>query len=82
MTRVSSALRESVSSRAQRRCEYCQTALFNPRVDAWQAHFQLSDSLIEGLTPIGRANATLLRFNLPGLLMERALLISSGRYPV
>lgn len=56
------------------------TPLFNPRAALWSAHFQLNGSLIEGLTPIGRTTTTLLRFNLPERLMERELLIASGRY--
>ena len=31
------------------------TPLFNPRTDSWSEHFLMSDSVIFGLTPIGKA---------------------------
>ena len=36
------------------------TPLFNPRVQAWTDHFALMGTRIVGLTPTGRATATLL----------------------
>jgi hypothetical protein len=38
-------------------------ALFNPRHDQWQTHFQWIGYLVEGLTPTGRATVTLLDLN-------------------
>ncbi len=38
-------------------------ALFHPRRDAWTVHFALNGNLIEGITPIGRATAALLKMN-------------------
>jgi hypothetical protein len=40
------------------------TPLFNPRTQRWADHFELIDGRISPLTPVGRATARLLRFNL------------------
>ena len=40
------------------------TPLFNPRTQHWADHFELIDGRISPLTPVGRATARLLRFNL------------------
>jgi hypothetical protein len=46
--------------------------LFNPRTDRWTDHFAVNDNdAITALTPIGRATATLLRFNTPAQLEAR-----------
>jgi len=37
--------------------------LFNPRIDAWSDHFNISHGVIVGMTPIGRATARLLNMN-------------------
>lgn len=37
--------------------------LYHPRDDAWDEHFVLRGSLIEGLTPTGRATVELLQMN-------------------
>lgn len=37
--------------------------LFHPRIDEWEEHFIVRGSLIEGLTPSGRATAELLQMN-------------------
>jgi hypothetical protein len=39
--------------------------LFNPRQDAWIAHFAVRGGNIVGLTPTGRATARLLNMNAP-----------------
>jgi hypothetical protein len=39
--------------------------LFNPRTQSWREHFELVDAVIRGLTSIGRATASRLRFNTP-----------------
>jgi hypothetical protein len=41
------------------------TSLFNPRKDAWSAHFVEQRGQILGLTRIGRATARLLNMNAP-----------------
>jgi hypothetical protein len=52
--------------------------LFNPRLDKWQEHFQLRESQIIGLTPVGRATVRLLQLNSPDRITERELLILEG----
>jgi len=55
--------------------------LFNPRSDQWADHFQLEGAVIEPVSSIGSATASLLRLNAPERISERALLQSLGRYP-
>ena len=55
--------------------------LFNPRSDHWADHFQLEGAVIEPVSSIGSATASLLRLNAPERICERALLQSLGRYP-
>ena len=55
--------------------------LFNPRSDHWADHFQLEGAVIEPVSSIGSATASLLRLNAPERISERALLQSLGRYP-
>ena len=57
------------------------TPLFNPRADIWPDHFLWSDAKIIPLTAIGRATATLLRFNDPERINLRANLMRRGHYP-
>jgi hypothetical protein len=40
-----------------------QVPVFHPRRDNWLAHFEIVDSVIVGLTPIGRATVRLLQMN-------------------
>lgn len=48
-------------------------ALFNPRRETWEAHFEvdINDLIIIGRTPIGRATVTALRLNSPRQLQAR-----------
>ncbi len=55
--------------------------LFNPRKDHWPEHFRLEDAIIHPLTPIGEATVNILHFNVPERILERRVLIASGRYP-
>lgn len=57
--------------------------LYNPRTDAWEEHFQWSQefSLIQGLTPAGRATIALLGLNRPGLVNLRMALSLYGVHP-
>jgi hypothetical protein len=57
------------------------TPFFNPRTDAWAAHFNLHGASIEPLTDIGEATARILCFNEDDRLAERQALIATGRYP-
>jgi hypothetical protein len=59
--------------------ELCR--LFNPRTDRWRDHFRLDGPRIEGLSEIGRATVLLLRMNGDDRLLERTVLVRSGRYP-
>jgi hypothetical protein len=56
------------------------TPLFNPRRHNWFEHFALIGDTIEGLTPVGRATAELLQFNVPMRKTERAHLLEIGAY--
>ena len=55
--------------------------LFHPRKDKWEDHFRLNDSVIEGITPEGRATVRLLHFNEEQQVDLREDLIKLGRYP-
>lgn len=55
--------------------------LFNPRIDAWSAHFRLDGARLTPLTPVGRVTEYLLQFNQPDYIELRLLLIRAGRYP-
>lgn len=57
--------------------------LFNPRIDKWAEHFQWSDDdlYIEGITPIGRATANLLKVNREGNINLRRLLKMANLHP-
>jgi len=57
------------------------TRLFHPRNEIWVEHFLLRNGRIEGLTPVGRATAKLLRFNTPNRILERQLLVAQKQYP-
>lgn len=56
------------------------TRLYNPRVDLWADHFLLKDARIEGVTPVGRGTALLLRFNDEQRVLLRVELIAAHRY--
>jgi HNH endonuclease len=57
-------------------------ALFNPRTQNWNEHFELSDAMILGLTAAGRATVQLLLINEEARLIDRKALIDAGRYPM
>ena len=52
--------------------------LFNPRVDSWNEHFAWNSALIVGLTPNGRATASLFNMNEPERVEMRAELTARG----
>jgi hypothetical protein len=56
--------------------------LFNPRIQSWGDHFDLSDAQIIGQTAIGRATAALLRLNDDERISYRQSLTNAGRYPL
>lgn len=58
--------------------------LYNPRRDAWRAHFAWSDdyTLMIGLTPMGRATIDALRLNRSGVVSLRRVLYALGEHPL
>ena len=54
--------------------------LFHPRLDQWTAHFALVGIRIAGLTPTGRATASLLQMNASRRAERRAELVKRGWY--
>lgn len=56
------------------------TRLYNPRTDMWDQHFTLDGATIDPLSPVGRATASLLRFNDEQQIALRAGLLQQGRY--
>ena len=54
------------------------TRLFNPRRDAWKAHFRWIKLRIVGLTAVGRATVDVLALNHPAQLARRSAI---GRRP-
>lgn len=53
-------------------------ALYHPRRERWLDHFQLADSHIIPLTPMGRVTVRLLQLNSLNRIEERELLIAAG----
>jgi hypothetical protein len=53
---------------------------FNPRAQAWIAHFQMNDGLIMPITPEARVTVKLLRLNDADRVLERRLMIEAGLY--
>ena len=58
-------------------------ALFHPRSDTWEKHFRWAEnsSILEGLSPTGRATLALLRLNRPQLVNVRKLWVKLGEHP-
>lgn len=54
---------------------------YNPRKQAWEAHFQLAGTIIQPLTPEGRVTARIFRLNDTNRLEERERLLKVGLYP-
>ncbi len=52
--------------------------LFNPRLDHWSAHFQITDGYIVPLTSTGRVTVRLLQFNRSEHVAERRLRLKAG----
>lgn len=53
---------------------------FNPRKDQWGQHFRLEGAIIQPLTGIGEVTARILGFNTGERILEREVLIATGRY--
>jgi hypothetical protein len=54
--------------------------LFNPRVDAWHAHFEWNGPSLMGKTKTGRATIDLLKINLHENMEHRRILIQVGLF--
>lgn len=58
--------------------------LYNPRTDKWKENFKWTDnfSIVEGITPQGRATVELLQLNRNGVVNLRKALFAYGVHPV
>lgn len=58
-------------------------ALFNPREQRWEDHFQWNDdgTMIMGTSAIGRATVVALKLNDPVIVVTRRLWVSVGWWP-
>lgn len=52
--------------------------VFNPRVDEWPEHFAISDGVVVGRTPVGRATARLLNMNASRRVQLRLYWLDEG----
>jgi 5-methylcytosine-specific restriction endonuclease McrA len=57
--------------------------LFHPRRDQWNEHFAWSEdfTLIQGVTPTGRATIVRLDLNRKGLINLRQVLVATKKHP-
>jgi hypothetical protein len=55
--------------------------IFNPRLDKWNAHFDVAEGEIIAKTKTAAATIKLLKFNEPDRLILRKLLFEIGLYP-
>ncbi len=56
-------------------------AIFNPRFQSWDTHFELSDGLINPLTDVGRVSILVLQLNRPLRVQLRKQLFDANLYP-
>jgi hypothetical protein len=54
---------------------------YNPRLDKWNEHFVLHDLIIEPKTDIGEVTSRILKFNIRERVLEREILVKTGKYP-
>jgi len=47
------------------------TRFYNPRTDNWNEHFRSKDFIIEPISPVGEATASILQFNNEERILER-----------
>lgn len=58
------------------------TAFFNPRIHTWDEHFHVEeDGRLHPGTPHGRVTVMILHMNDAERVLERQLLLQTGRYP-
>jgi len=55
-------------------------ALFHPRQQIWEQHFQIAGAEIKPLSPEGRVTVRLFRLNDPDRIAERQRLIETGLF--
>lgn len=57
--------------------------IFNPRLNAWQDHFQWSEDYLQiiGITAVGRATVNTLRLNREKLVRYRKEMFDIGQHP-
>lgn len=55
--------------------------LYDPRTQAWTAHFRLEGALIIGFTPTGNATVQLLQLNTEARIAERGRLLVANAFP-
>lgn len=55
--------------------------LYNPRLDHWSDHFELSEAIILAKTEIAEATLLVLRINAEERIQERLVYIEEGTYP-
>jgi HNH endonuclease len=62
---------------------HAEAALFHPRRDTWEQHFQVEaeHAAISGLTPTGRATVERLQMNRPRQIAARRRWIQLGLFP-
>ncbi len=60
-----------------------RTALYHPRQEKWEAHFEWNAEklILLGITPIGRATVERLQLNRPSVLNLRRALLAYGVHP-
>lgn len=56
-------------------------ALYHPRTDRWEEHFQIENGILRPLTAVARATERLLKLNFPVRVEIRRKLAVMGRYP-
>ena len=54
---------------------------FNPRIENWDEHFEVSGALILPKTQIGDSTVKILRLNHVDLIVEREMLVNAGLFP-
>jgi hypothetical protein len=55
---------------------------FNPRIHAWEDHFELKEAEIRPLTPEARVTVKIFRLNDEERVVERLHLLATGLYSI
>jgi hypothetical protein len=60
-----------------------EVALYNPRTQVWADHFEwiMDATLIQGLTPVGRATISRLKMNRAVIVIARQRWVEGGYHP-